>query len=64
MNRFYGIPDHIDAIREEHIPRMARYAAKEANPVYPVPVLWTAEDLEEVYRRVMPGSGHSRGNDK
>lgn len=54
LNRFYGIPDHIDAIREENIPKMARYAAAEANPVYPVPVLWTAKDLEEVYRRAMP----------
>lgn len=52
MNEYYGIPKHIDVIREADIPRMARYAAKEANPVYPVPILWTAKDLEEIYREV------------
>ncbi len=52
-NRKYGIPDHIDAIKEEDIPEMAAYAAKEANPVYPVPILWNAKELEPIYRQVM-----------
>ena len=32
---------------------MARYAEKEANPLYPVPVLWTAEQLTPYYYMVM-----------
>ena len=52
-NRMYDIPERIEGIKEEDIPEMAAYADKEANPVYPVPVLWNAEQLEEIYREVM-----------
>lgn len=51
-NRAYGIPDYIEKIREEDIPSLARYAHREANPLYPVPVLWDAKELEEIYRDV------------
>ena len=39
MKKRYGIGDHIPEIREEDIPKLARYADKEGNPLYPVPVL-------------------------
>ena len=52
-NRDYGIPEHIQGIREEDIPELARYADQEANPLYPVPVLWDAKELESIYREVM-----------
>ncbi|MCI8326719.1 MAG: iron-containing alcohol dehydrogenase, partial [Lachnospiraceae bacterium] len=51
-NRKYKIPDHIDAIQEEDIRALAKYADQEANPLYPVPVLWNAKELEEIYREV------------
>ncbi len=51
-NRTYRIPDHIEGIKEEDIPVLARYADEEANPLYPVPVLWNAKELEEIYREV------------
>ena len=51
--RFY-IGDTIDAIREEDIPKLAHYADKEANPLYPVPVLMDASELERFYRILMP----------
>ena len=35
-----NIPETLDGIRNEDIPKLARYADKEANPLYPVPVLW------------------------
>lgn len=41
-------------IREEDIPHMARYAAKEANPLYPVPLETDARELEGFYFAVMP----------
>ena len=39
-------------IREEDIPQMAKYAEKEANPLYPVPVLMTQKELETFYYQV------------
>ena len=52
-NHRYNIPSHIDAIKQEDIPLLASYADKEANPLYPVPVLWDAKELEEIYREVL-----------
>ncbi len=49
----FGIGDTIEEIREEDIPKLARYADKEANPLYPVPVLMDAKELEEFYRLLM-----------
>ena len=40
MNLSMNIPETLDGIRNEDIPKLARYADKEANPLYPVPVLW------------------------
>lgn len=52
-NRLYNIPDKIEAIRQEDIPLLASYADKEANPLYPVPLLWDAKELETIYREVL-----------
>ena len=49
MNEHMGIPAHIPQIQEEDIPELAKTAEHEANPLYPVPVLWTRKQLEEVY---------------
>lgn len=53
MKKRFGIGDVIPEIREEDIPKLARYADKEANPLYPVPVLMDAKELERFYRMVM-----------
>lgn len=47
------IPDVIPEIQEQDIPFLARIAAKEANPLYPVPVLMNAKQLEQFYYDVM-----------
>ena len=52
-NKNFGFPTGFDQIREEDIPAMARLAAKEANPLYPVPQLMDAAELEVVYRKLM-----------
>lgn len=52
MNKRMGIPETIEGIRKEDIPKMAKYAAKEANPLYPVPVLMDASELEQFYNKV------------
>lgn len=53
MNRDFGIPAGIPQIREEDIPRMARLADRECNPLYPVPVLMNRKELEAIYRQLM-----------
>ncbi len=50
MNKYMSIPTSIADIKEKDIPSLAVAAEKEGNPLYPVPVLWTAKDLEKIYR--------------
>ena len=52
LNRRMGIPEKIKGIREEDIPALARHAEKEANPLYPVPKLMTAKELESFYHKI------------
>ena len=49
MNKNMQIPLTIDCIVREDIPAMAKLADKEANPLYPVPTLWDATQLEALY---------------
>lgn len=52
MNRSMQIPETLEGIREEDIPQMAEHADKESNPLYPVPRLMNAKELEVMYRRI------------
>lgn len=52
-NRMFNLPDKVEAIYEEDIPEMAAYADKEANPLYPVPILWDQKQLAKIYKEVM-----------
>lgn len=49
LNRRLSIPPTIPEIQVEDIPALARAAGKEANPLYPVPVLFDAKQLEKLY---------------
>lgn len=49
MNERLGIPETLPDIQKEDVPAMARHAAKEANPLYPVPRLMDAGELEAFY---------------
>ena len=53
-NAAMGIPTSIPEIRKEDIPAMAAYAAKESNPLYPVPKLMDRHELEAMYLKLMP----------
>ncbi len=53
MNTSMGIPNKIDGIKEKDIPALAVLAEKEGNPLYPVPKLMTAKELEEIYYMIM-----------
>lgn len=52
LNRTMGIPEVIEGISKEDIPLMAKHAHKEGNPLYPVPVLMGAKELEKFYYAV------------
>ncbi|MCM1046186.1 MAG: iron-containing alcohol dehydrogenase [Candidatus Gastranaerophilales bacterium] len=53
MKKRFGIGDTISAIQEQDIPKLAAYADKEANPLYPVPVLMDEKELERYYYQLM-----------
>ena len=52
LNSAMGIPTTIEGIKEEDIPKMAKHAHKEGNPLYPVPTLKNAKELEKYYYAV------------
>ena len=51
MNARMGIPERLTGIREADVPALAQHAEKEANPLYPVPKLMTAAELERILRQ-------------
>lgn len=53
-----NIPDVLPEIREADIPELSRYADKEGNPLYPVPKLMNAKELEQFYYCVMKDGGN------
>ena len=55
MNKLMDIGTKIDVINESDITELAKLAEKEANPLYPVPVLYTSTQLEDIYREVKNG---------
>ena len=55
MNARMNVPDRLDCIRDEDIPLMARWAAQEANPVYPVPVIYDEARFTRVIERARRG---------
>ena len=59
LNRRLGIPERLPEIRREDIPVMAGHAAREANPLYPVPRLMSARELEQFYERAADGGTRS-----
>ncbi len=51
MNAQMNIPTGFAEIRQEEIPALAALADKEANPLYPVPVLWDQAELCTIYEK-------------
>lgn len=52
MNERMGIPTGFDNIRDEDIPQMVEWALAEANPTYPVPVLYSPAHCEKVIKEI------------
>lgn len=52
LNASMNIPTKIKEINKNDIPKLAKIAEKEGNPLYPVPVLMTAKQLEQIYYQI------------
>ena len=53
LNKSLDIPETLPEIQEKDIEELAIHAEKEANPLYPVPKLMTAKELERFYYLIM-----------
>ena len=51
-NRKMGLPDKFDVIQDQDIDQMITWAKKEANPLYPVPVIWGQEEFRQLIESV------------
>ncbi len=49
LNENLNIPKKLSGIQKADIPYMTKNADREGNPLYPVPVLWNAKELEKIY---------------
>lgn len=52
LNKTMEIPEKIAEIKIDDISKLAVIAEKEANPLYPVPVLFNAKQLEKFYYQI------------
>jgi formate hydrogenlyase subunit 6/NADH:ubiquinone oxidoreductase subunit I len=48
MNERFGIPKGFDYIKNKDIPQMVKWAMKESNPLYPVPVIYNKKRFTRV----------------
>jgi len=53
MNERMDIPTGFDFIRQEDIPQIIKWASAEANPVYPVPVIYDKDRFRKVIQRII-----------
>jgi len=53
LNNSFGIPATFDCLKEENFDTIVERALKEANPDYPVPVIWGREEILKVLRQVV-----------
>ena len=59
MNKRMGIPLGFDFIKDDDIPQMTKWAAKESNPIYPVPVVYNRARYRSVIETVRANSKKS-----
>ena len=52
MKAQMDIPVGVDVIRDEDVEQIITWALKEANPLYPVPVIWGREDMRRLIATV------------
>ncbi len=52
LNAKMGIPEKIAGIRDEDLPQMIKNALKEANPLYPVPIIFGKDDFRRIFETI------------
>ena len=53
------IPVGLDVIQDKDVPQIIRWAMKEGNPLYPVPVMWNAKELQMFYEQILEKQSYS-----
>ena len=51
-NKKMGLPDKFDVVQDKDIDQMITWAKKEANPLYPVPVVWARKDFRRLIESI------------
>ena len=51
-NAKMGLPDGFDVVQDKDIEQMVTWAKKEANPLYPVPVVWARKDFRRLIQTI------------
>ena len=51
-NKKMGLPDKFDVVQDKDIDQMITWAKKEANPLYPVPVIWARKDFRRLIESI------------
>ena len=51
-NAKMGLPNGFDVVRDDDIDQMITWAKKEANPLYPVPVVWARKDFRRLIESI------------
>ncbi len=52
LNQTFGIPESILIPHDDHLERMIDHAYQEANPLYPVPLIFSKSDFQTLYKQV------------
>lgn len=52
LNKQMNVPTKLEQVQEQDIVELAKTAEHEANPLYPVPKLFTAKELEKIYYQI------------
>lgn len=52
LNAFLQLPQTLGVVNEQDIPELTRRAMKEANPTYPVPVIWDEAQFMKILKQV------------
>ncbi|MEG1523598.1 MAG: iron-containing alcohol dehydrogenase [Clostridia bacterium] len=52
MNQDMNIVDKLNCIQQHDIPQMIQWAMQEANPLYPVPVIWGPQEFARIIERI------------
>ena len=51
-NKKMGLPDKFDVVQDQDIDQIITWAKKEANPLYPVPVVWARKDFRRLIETI------------